>query len=262
MRTLAALALLAATPAVAEPPESVVTAEVLPGWRAADGTLMAGLRLTLAPGWHTYWRAPGDAGIPPLFDWAGSENLKAVDVLWPTPVVFSQNGMESIGYLDQIVLPLELTPAADGPVRLRGEVDLGVCDDICVPAHLTVDAALPADGPRNPQIIAALIDQPLTAAEAGAGAVTCRTDPAADGLRLTARLALPPTGGAETVVIETGDPGLYVSPAEVTRQGNTLTAVSDVMEMGGDAFALDRSSLRITVLGADRAVDIRGCAAG
>src|SRR5215471_7085729 len=45
----------------------------------------AGVEIRLKSGWHTYWRYPGDAGVPPRFDFTGSQNVKAVDVLWPAP---------------------------------------------------------------------------------------------------------------------------------------------------------------------------------
>src|SRR6056297_1113481 len=95
------LALLAAAPASAHAeaamPADVVRAEVLPGWTTGAGTRMAALRLTLAPGWKTYWRAPGDAGIPPAFDWSGSRNLKGVAFHWPAPDVFQSYGIRTIG---------------------------------------------------------------------------------------------------------------------------------------------------------------------
>ncbi|MFY8145805.1 MAG: protein-disulfide reductase DsbD domain-containing protein, partial [Rhodobacter sp.] len=70
-------------PARAMTQDDLLSAEVLPGWRTEQGTHMAALRLTLAPGWKTYWRSPGDAGIPPLFNWSGSQNLSGVRVHWP-----------------------------------------------------------------------------------------------------------------------------------------------------------------------------------
>ncbi len=223
---------------------------------------MAGLQLTLAPGWHTYWRAPGDAGIPPHFDWSGSENLSAVQVHWPTPEVFDLNGMRSIGYVDQIVLPIELTTTGTGPVHLRGQIDIGVCDEVCVPASLTIDTTLPADGPRSPNLAAALVDQPMTEAEAHVGPVTCQTEPTDDGLRLTTRISVPQMGDAETVVIEAGDPRVWVSEPTVNRNGDTLRATADLVQVDGDAFALNRSAVRITVLGSHSAVDIQGCTGG
>jgi len=260
---IAALATLASTPALAGPPEDIVQLDVLPGWTTADGTHMAAIRLTLAPGWKTYWRAPGDAGIPPAFGWQGSQNIAAAQFHWPVPQVFDQNGMRSIGYAGQVVIPVELTPVRPGgPLQMAGEVDLGVCHDICVPVRLQFDAVLPAAGGRDAAIVSALVDQLLTEAEAGVGTVTCTLATSEAGLWLTATLTLPSTGGDEVVVIETADPQVWVSEAATSRAGGTLTATAELVHATGGAITLDRSALRITVLGRDRAVDITGCTAG
>jgi DsbC/DsbD-like thiol-disulfide interchange protein len=256
----ALLASLAA-PAGANPPDRLVTLEVLPGWMTADGSRMAGLALTLAPGWKTYWRSPGSAGIPPSFDWTGSDNMTAVALHWPVPQVFHLNGMQSIGYSDRVVIPLELTPSDPAaPMVLQGRIDLGVCEDICVPAEVSFALTLPPDeGRRDPAIVAALVDRPMTAAEAGVAQVTCHATPGETGMVLSAEIALPPMGGDEVVVIESGDPGLWVSEAASDRQGAVLTGRAEVKARDGGAVALDRSALRLTVLADGRAVDIHGC---
>lgn len=259
----AAFLFLSPLASLAELPEDMVQIEVLPGWQTPAGTQMAALRLTLAPGWKTYWRAPGEGGIPPAFGWAGSQNIGATTFHWPTPEVIDQNGLRSFGYHGTVVIPVEVTPAVPGQAtRMQGEVEIGVCLDICVPVRLTFAADLPPGGPRSPAIIAALIDNPEPAAEAGLTAVTCTAEPGEDGLWITARIDLPPTGGTEVVVIEAGDPLVWVSGTQVQRQGNRLTARAEMVHVSGTGFALDRSALRITVLGSDRAVDIQGCAAG
>ena len=256
----AALALFSLAPAhAAGPQDDVIRAELLPGWETASGTQMAGLRLQLAPGWKTYWRAPGDAGIPPGFDWSASGNMAEVDIHWPTPKVFYQNGMRAIGYEHEVVLPLELTPErADSPIRLRGTVQLGVCQDICMPMQLQVRADLPAT-PRPAPIRAALADMPRPAAAAGVGRVTCTVDPIADGLRLTARIDMPSLGPGEVAVFELPDRAIWISEAEVSRNSGQLVAAADMVPENAAPFALDRSTVRITVLGAGGAVDIRGC---
>ncbi|MEL7014329.1 MAG: protein-disulfide reductase DsbD domain-containing protein, partial [Pseudomonadota bacterium] len=76
---------LLGTQVAAQSIEDAIEARLLTGWRAADGSHIAALQIDLAPGWTTYWRAPGDAGIPPYFDWHASENLSSVDVEWPSP---------------------------------------------------------------------------------------------------------------------------------------------------------------------------------
>lgn len=268
-----ALALLAAVlPAAARaeapppmPPQSpaeVVRLEVLPGWRAGDGRHVAGLRLTLAPGWKTYWRAPGAAGLAPAFDFGGSDGVASAEVGWPVPEVFHQAGLRSVGYHGQVTLPVELALApGTGEARLAGAVEVGVCREVCVPVRLPFAASLPVHGDRDPAIVAALVDRPMTAEEAGARA-TCTVAPRGDGLALAVRVAMPPIGPAEAVVIEAADPALWVSEAAAAREGGTLVATAEVLAPGGGPVALDRSSLRITVLGDGAAVDIRGCAAG
>jgi len=260
-----ALALAAASlPLVAQDRFDPVEARVLTGWVTPDGTRMVALDLQLAPGWKTYWRAPGDGGIPPSFDWSRSRNLETVEITWPAPAVFDQNGMRSYGYEDRLILPLELTPRRAGQdIDLRVEMDMGVCADVCVPYSLTLDQMLNVDNTRpTPEIAGALAQQPYSASEAGVTEVTCRLEPIADGLRLEARVRMPSAGGAEVMVIEPGLADVWVSEAETRREGENVIAQSDMIHVSGGVFAVDRSELRLTVLGRNHAVDIQGCSAG
>jgi DsbC/DsbD-like thiol-disulfide interchange protein len=98
--------------------------------------LRAGIELRLEPGWKTYWRYAGDSGLPPNFDFAGSENIKSVTVLWPAPRRFPDGaGGNSIGYTGDIVFPLQVVAQdARRPVTLRLKAAYGVCEKICIPA--------------------------------------------------------------------------------------------------------------------------------
>lgn len=248
-----------AGPAAAQ--TDLVSGSLRAGWQTEAGTRMAAIQLTLAPGWKTYWRAPGDAGIPPAFDWSRSDNLGSVTIHWPRPEVFNINGMTTIGYADQVILPVELRPRDPSrPMTVSADIDLGVCRDICVPATLRLSADLAAPGGPDAMIRAALDARPLPARAAGLTGIACRVEPEADGLRIEARIDLPATGGAETVVFEAG-PGVWVDESRVTRDGNRLTAVTEMVGPSGGAFALDRSAVTVTVLGRDRAVEISGCPA-
>lgn len=251
------------SPAVAQGVDQLVQLDILDGGKTAKGTYQGALRLTMKDGWKTYWRAPGDAGIPPQFDWGGSRNVGEIAITWPAPDVFDQNGLQSIGYEDQLVLPVEITPKNPSkPVRLRGEMDLGVCKDVCVPGRLDFDHTLDAQAGRNPTIAAALAQRPYSAREAGVSAAACHLKPTSDGMQIEAHITMPSAGGAEIAVIEPGNPTLWASQADTTRQGGTLIARSEVINASGGPFALDRSEVRITVLGANHAVDILGCSAG
>lgn len=255
---------LAATPlpALAFSQEDVLAGRILTGWQQQGGNHMTALHLTLAPGWKTYWRNPGEAGIPPAFDWTGSENLRAVTFHWPRPYVFTLNGMKTVGYHDELVLPIEVTPVDPArPVRLKGSVDLGVCSDICIPAALSFDSVIEGAGHPDPLIAAALDSRPLAAAQAGLAGIGCALDPIADGLRITATIDLPHKGGEETVVFESATAGIWVSESVSTRSGGTLTAAAEMVPPQGAPFALDRSGVTVTVISDARAVEIRGCPA-
>ena len=263
----AALATLLLAPlgAAAAPlsPDEVVQAEVLPGWQTPEGTRMAELHLHLADHWKTYWRSPGDAGVPPAFDWSGSQNLEKVAFHWPRPTVFDVNGMESVGYMHDLVLPIEFTPRAPGqPVTVKATVDIGVCNDICMPVRLTLSAVLDGAGAPNPVIQTALAEVPAPAGKAGVTGFTCSVSPIKDGVHLTARIALPPQGGQETALFETADPAIWVGATGTTREGGDLVAGADIVPAEAAPFVLDRSKLTITVLGQDRAVELHGCPAG
>jgi DsbC/DsbD-like thiol-disulfide interchange protein len=242
-------------------PEDIVTAELIPGWTTADGRQMAGLRLRLAPGWKTYWRAPGEAGIPPHFDWAGSENLAGVALHWPSPEVFDQNGMTSIGYHDVVVIPLELAPTLPGqPLRIETDVEIGVCQDICVPVTVHLAAELPVDAARrDPAIVAALIDRPLTAAEAGVSDISCAMVPSGDQMMVEVALSMPGLPGDSMAVVETADPTLWIGAGAASVAGDRLVMQAPVAARDGGAVILDRSLLRVTLLGSGIAVDLPGC---
>jgi suppressor for copper-sensitivity B len=107
--------------------------------------LQMGLEFRLKPGWKIYWRSPGDAGLPPTIDWKGSDNLAEAIVSWPAPHRFSVSGLETIGYKDEVVLPLVVRPNDQGrAVSLRAAVDYLVCDVLCVPQHADLQLDLPA----------------------------------------------------------------------------------------------------------------------
>ncbi|HLJ00437.1 MAG TPA: protein-disulfide reductase DsbD domain-containing protein [Bradyrhizobium sp.] len=105
--------------------------------------LLGGIALHLDPGWKTYWRTSGDSGVPPRFDFSKSDNVEAVTVLWPAPTKFDDGaGGTSLGYHDQVVLPLRIVPKNnDKPVTLRAEVDYAVCEKLCIPVEARAELA-------------------------------------------------------------------------------------------------------------------------
>src|SRR3974390_105804 len=92
-----------------------------------DAPLRAGMEIRLAPGWKTYWRYPGDSGVPPRFDFGASTNVKQVTVQWPYPHRFGDGNGQSIGYTAGVLFPLKIE-AKDStkPVALRLKIEYAV----------------------------------------------------------------------------------------------------------------------------------------
>lgn len=266
MRRALLAILLAALPAAASAqvaPRAVVSVDLIDGWREPDGSRLAALEIVLAPGWHTYWRVPGEAGIPPRFDWSGSSNLASVAYEWPRPAVFERYGMTSYGFGGRLVLPVRLRPAdAARPLDLALVVEFGVCDDICMPASAEVDARLAPDAPEEGRrsIEAALAERPRSAAEAGVASAACGLAPTADGYELTAEVTFSATpGDSEQAVLEPGQPDLWIGEAESRTEGRRVIARAPIESTGSGGPVLERRALRMTLLGDDGAVEVRGC---
>lgn len=257
---VAALTLSLACGSASAQPSPVRTAEILPGWVAADGRRMAALRLELTPGWHTYWRIPGDAGIAPGFDWSESQNLAGLTPIWPVPQVFEENGYISFGYEDELILPLEITPANPArPVALIGRLEIGVCRETCVPVDVSVSAALRGNGAEDARIRQALDQQAEPASRVGLSRATCRIEPTRRGAQLTLRATLPTTGDSEHLVIDPPEGGLRVASSRSWREGADLVAEVALRAPQGAPLAFNRGALGFTVLAGARMFNARGC---
>jgi DsbC/DsbD-like thiol-disulfide interchange protein len=135
-----------------------------PGWRA-------GVEIRLAPGWKTYWRYPGDSGVPPRFDFAKSENVRSATVRWPAPHRSTDDGGVSIGYRDKVVFPVTvLLKDAARPAVLRLDLDYAICEKLCIPANAKVEVTLgKASAFQEADLDAAESRVPKQAAVGGAG---------------------------------------------------------------------------------------------
>jgi DsbC/DsbD-like thiol-disulfide interchange protein len=122
---------------------------------SGNDTPRAGVEIRLEKGWHTYWRYPGDAGVPPKFDWSASENLASVQVEWPAPEkIVDDSGMKSIGYHDRVVFPVSIKAADPGlPIKLRLKLDFAVCEKLCVPADAVMELEIPLENSDLSEIL-------------------------------------------------------------------------------------------------------------
>src|ERR1700755_2112040 len=126
----------------------------------SGAVLLGGIAFQLQPGWKTYWRTPGDSGVPPRFDFSKSENIEAVTILWPAPTKFDDGaGGHSMGYHDGIVLPLRIVAKnADKPVTLRADINYAVCEKLCIPVEANAEIPIASAASTEDSALFAALD--------------------------------------------------------------------------------------------------------
>jgi suppressor for copper-sensitivity B len=138
---------LAPAPARAEEPPHYTQARIFSSVEGVDQlqTVPIGIEVKLAPGWKTYWRTPGEVGLAPVFDWAGSGNFKKASVQWPSPTRFVSFDIDNFGYENEVTFPVDVTPEETGkPLSVALKLDLLVCNKICVPQSHRLSLTVPA----------------------------------------------------------------------------------------------------------------------
>jgi DsbC/DsbD-like thiol-disulfide interchange protein len=138
----------------------------------------SGVEIKLNPGWKTYWRYPGDSGVPPAFDFSKSENVKSATVLFPAPMRFDDGaGGHSIGYKKGVLLPVRVVPKdAAKPAVLRMKIDYAVCEKLCLPADAYLELKLTGkDGGNDAAVGAAEALLPKLTAIGDSGALSIRS---------------------------------------------------------------------------------------
>jgi DsbC/DsbD-like thiol-disulfide interchange protein len=222
---------------------------------AADGTLSLGLEIALEPGWKTYWRHPGEAGLPPEIDLTNSQNLASAEIDFPTPRRFVDGGSTSVGYSGDVVLPIRLTPEDPAlPVMVDARVQYGACKELCVPAsgtaRLMVSLATRPDAETATRFAAAEAAVPATAS--GAFGITAVEAEASDPRALVVSATLPdPTAAADLFAEGPGPafPGLPVRIEPATPPAAAQWRVTL------DKHAPATGALRLTLVNGERAVE-------
>jgi DsbC/DsbD-like thiol-disulfide interchange protein len=161
----------------------------------ARSILRAGVEVRLAPGWKTYWRYPGDSGIPPHFDFAKSDNVKSVQVAWPAPERFADADGVIIGYRTNVLFPLAVVPEDPAkPVTLRLSLDYAICEKVCIPVHAKAELKIKSGGTAESALTAAEKTVPRMVpfgADAAFSVKAFRRDDAAKPARVLVDIAAP-----------------------------------------------------------------------
>jgi len=156
---LLALPALAVESAAVRSPRAEATLAADVAAVAPGAPFQVGLRLRLAPGWHTYWRNAGDAGAPTELNLTLPHGATAGDIAWPAPERIEYGPLVNFGYKGQVLLPIQVRPPADlspgGSFRVEAEATWLVCADVCIPEEGRFTLTLPVAGAALPSPIAA-----------------------------------------------------------------------------------------------------------
>lgn len=214
----------------------------------SGSALFAGVEIAMQPGWKTYWRTPGESGVPPEFDWSASENLASARVLYPAPSRLTDKSGVVVGYHDRVLFPLEIAPADRvKPILLRVKAAYGVCKDLCIPAEAEFTLKIPPGAGPSDAIARALALTPRYVARAGVDPVLKSWT--FEKPRLTLEVADPAGADMGDAFVEAPD-GLYVPlPKLIERKGGVSLYEVDLSD-GADIAALSGKALTVTLIGA------------
>jgi len=234
---------------------------LIAGSSGSGKAMRAGIEIRLKAGWHTYWRYPGDAGVPPRIDFAASQNVKSVDVQWPAPQRIPEEGLVAIGYVSDLILPLVVVPQDRAkPVTLRLKLDYAVCEKLCVPAEGKAELVLA--GGASPQ------DATLTAAEArlpkklalGQGApLSIKSVTREDGgprPRVIVDVAAPP--GAKVALFAEGPTPDWALPVPMAIDGAPAGLQRFAFELDGapPGAKYEGAGITLTAVAGDQAIEV------
>lgn len=220
--------------------------------------LPAGLQITLADGWHTYWRTPGDSGVAPTFDWGDSRNVASVDIGWPVPTRLQEEGLYVYAYKQNTLLPLTITPQEAGKeVVLSLKLQALACLKICVPHQLSAQLTIPA-GQADPTDHQSAIDLAREALPHQDELPTLKLNAAILGMENLALTAYSESGfsGAEAY-IETTGLSLAMPPDIIPSDKNPREAIIRVSVPKGTDLTneLLGQTIRVTLAVGGQAVE-------
>jgi DsbC/DsbD-like thiol-disulfide interchange protein len=234
-----------------------------------DGVVRAGLEIRLAAGWKTYWRYPGDSGVPPVFDFSKSENAKSVSILWPAPHRFEYEGGASIGYKGDVTFPVHVVAEnPKRPVTLRLAVEYAVCEKLCIPARGQVVLELASASSTNGPASSSPNDSRLAAAEARApkparvgdvtppGIVAVRQEPGQPHPRIVVEVAAP--AGAAVDLFAEGPTPEWALPLPEPVPGAPAGRRWFAFDLDGAPPGVDPTgaALHLTLVSGDNAVEV------
>lgn len=235
--------------------------DIIRGWRQSDDIHIAAINIKLEDGWKTYWRVPGIGGIAPILNWDKSKNIKNISQIWPTPNIYNEYGLQTIGYKNELLLPLQIQPIdKKQPIHLSITIDFGICSDVCVPIQTTVEKRLPertSIGKKN--ILDTLEKAILSGNKSPFKIVKCNIVPIKDGFEVNAFFEGLTSFDKDTL-------GVVEYPVKQNGWINQKASLISSNQLSVHAIVynksihfIDRSDLTLTIFTKNKAFEFDGC---
>lgn len=216
-------------------------------------TLQAALQIEPAPGWITYWREPGDAGIPPAISLDAASRMTPGEISFPVPKRIDNGDIRDIGYDAAVAFPFIIKGASAATDKVTANVFIGICRNICIPFQADLTAAL--DETANPEEDAILASARKALPEQASGSFRVdshRMNAALDRLDLSLKL---PSPDAHPQVFVTGPSGHVFMDYEVVSSTDGKLDISMPIEELPRNYRIAGKTWGILVLSENRAME-------
>lgn len=257
------LALISATPAIAASSGWVYAkggkVRILATPASADGLIRAAVIIDLKPGWTTYWRNPGQTGVPPQLGTDGSRNIRSAELRFPPPGLLDEGGAPAIGYAHSVAFPLSIRQEQAGKASvLKADLFIGMCKEICIPVSASykldiLPASAAANSPADLPVAAAFAAlPPAESRDFAIEAVTLSTDGRA--LRVKVRLPQSPATGAAPQLFVAGSSGWSFGAGHLTGSQGSAAEFAVPVLSGPDGKSLRGETVDIVVTSGSRSI--------
>lgn len=222
----------------------------------ADGHIRAALQIEPQPGWITYWREPGQSGIPPQVTLAPESSVTLEKTSYPTPKQITVGNIQEIGYDAPVTLPLDFRIEGKVPAKLELTAFIGLCKDICIPFQAEYSLVLPADEQPTAHELALLDAAKASLPQAPSSDFALQSHSlSADAKTLALRLTLPEATGEAPTIYVTGPAGYaFFQQAKAKREGNAYSADITIGKLPKN-YDIKGKTWGILVVDGDRAME-------
>jgi len=222
----------------------------------AEGHIRAALQIEPEPGWITYWREPGQGGIPPQITPASGSGVILEGTGYPIPKPISVGSVQEIGYDAPVTFPLDLRVTGKAPAKLELTAFIGLCKDICIPFQAEYSLPLPANAPPTSHELALLDAAKALLPQAPSSDFAVRSHKiSTDAKSLSLHLTLPETSGKAPEIYVTGPSGyVFFQQANARREGTAFSTDIVIGKLPKD-YDPEGKSWGILIVDGDRAME-------